>query len=123
MSDNHAAFAPGAGEEDLERMTPTHFDLAIAHMKLSETVARAARRCLVDGELQSDVADQLGMNRAQLSAAVRSIREKFDEILAKHDWECVEIVLPKQLAKGFQLTERYFVEPVLHARLARKKKK
>lgn len=123
MSDNPVFPAGGEGEEESETMTPTHFELTIAHMKLSQPVAIAARKCLVDGKPQSEVSDEMGMNRAHLSAAVRSIQKRFQEIMDKNDWEKVEIVLPKQVAQGIRLTESYFVEPVLNARLARKKKK
>lgn len=122
MSDN-SVFPPGGeGEEESETMTPTHFELAIAHMKLSQPVADAASKCLVDGRSQSEVSDETGVNRTQLGAAVRSIQKRFQEILDREDWEKVEIVLPKQVAQGIRLTENYFVEPVLKARLARKKK-
>lgn len=123
MSDNKNLAKNSAGEEELEPMTPTHFDLAVAHMKLTDAVADAARRCLVSGQLQSDVSAETGMNRAQLSAAVRSIQKKFQEIMERNDWEKVEVVLPKQVAQGVHLTESYFVDPVLQARLARKKKR
>lgn len=125
MRKNSMEYAPerGANEEELELMTPTHFELTVAHMKLSEPVANAARLCLVDGEMQTDVERKTGISQSQISVAVRSVQEKFQEILTNNEWERVEVVLPKKLVPGVVLTENFFVEPVLRARLTKKKKK
>lgn len=103
-------------DEEAEPMTPIHFDLTVAHMKLSELITQAARKCLVEGVQQSIVASEMGIKPPQLSVAIRSIQERFKAILEQNEWELVEVVLPKKLVHGVLETESFFVEPVLEAK-------
>jgi hypothetical protein len=112
----------GINEEDMVTMTPTHFELATAYMKLTDSSVSAAKRCLVDGELQKDVAADLGMKASQLSATVRSIQDKLSQIFENNNLELIEVALPKKLVNGVLQQEEFFIGPMLEARLARQAK-
>lgn len=104
-------------------MTPLQFKLIISHMALSDTVIAAVRRCLVDNEPQAIVASEMGMKPPQLSRAIRSVQEKYEKILEQYGWEAVQVVLPKELVRGVRDIEVFFVEPLIKAKLDKKKRR
>src|SRR5688572_28740621 len=86
LIENAQAAQPGPGDEEMEPMSPLHFELTVAHMKLSAQMRDAARQCLVDHKMQSVVATEMNVNKAHLSSTVQSVREKFQEILKQNNW-------------------------------------
>src|SRR5687767_7942651 len=75
MRENQHVTAGTADPEELDPMSPKHFELVIAHMRLSESVANAVRRCMVNGEPQLEVEKDTGVKQSQISSSIRSVRK------------------------------------------------
>jgi FixJ family two-component response regulator len=84
-----------------KRLTAGEFDAIRPHLGNLETKnVEAARRVLVDGALQKDIAAELGLTKEAMSAIVKRAWTQHVERGARPaGWERVEMVLPPDLVE------------------------
>ncbi len=114
-------------DEPVEPMTPEHFEITVASMKLqSQATIEAARSVLVEGLKHKEASARYGVTQSQISRATSRIEKKWQEICEREDWLYEPIALPKEmmeLVRALQSTTMAPLKKRLESRKSRNARK
>lgn len=115
--------SPPYHDDEVEPMTPEHFDLTVSAMSFkSLATVRAARAVMVEGVRPGEAVMEYDVPQPQLSRAVSRIEKKWRDICDQQNWVCEPVALPPDVMALVRHIEIKNLEPLREKLDARKRR-